>query len=294
MAWIELHQSLPTHRKTMEAADLLNISPVQLVGHMTCFWLWALDNAPDGRLEHASPRTISRAAQWSGDCAGFVDILEQVGFLERAGDGVLEIHDWWQYGGKLTDKRAANAARQREFRLRKQAVTVTSRATLQSRNGATVENRTVENSTQQNNVSSGSSRSLPREDETTTTTTTANAFSEYENGIARPTTPTEAEMLKALIDEHTDAWVCEAIREAVAGGKWRGGTRYLESILARWKAEGYKTRRKGNGINSRNTGGDGATSSADEPDRYAYDRAYLGTTDISPPGSAALRGAENT
>jgi hypothetical protein len=65
-AWLELHQSLPTHRKTLIMADALDVKPVQIVGHLTCLWLWALDNAQDGVL-HVSPQMIARAAQWEDE-----------------------------------------------------------------------------------------------------------------------------------------------------------------------------------------------------------------------------------
>ena len=67
MAWIQAHQSLPTHRKTLRAADALDIPPVYVVGHMISLWLWAIDNVPDGSLAGITPGMIARAAQWTGE-----------------------------------------------------------------------------------------------------------------------------------------------------------------------------------------------------------------------------------
>jgi hypothetical protein len=92
VAWLELHQSLPTHRKTLMMADALDVKPVQIVGHLTCLWLWALDNAQDGVL-HVSPQMIARAAQWEGDPQVFMDALLAAGFLDHDG----RIHDWDEY-----------------------------------------------------------------------------------------------------------------------------------------------------------------------------------------------------
>ena len=50
MAWIELHQSLPTHRKLGKLKRLLKIKTPQAVGHLAMLWLWCIDNAPDGNL----------------------------------------------------------------------------------------------------------------------------------------------------------------------------------------------------------------------------------------------------
>jgi hypothetical protein len=101
VAWIEVHQSLPTHPKTIEAAMLLDVSEAEVVGHIICLWLWALDARQDGRLDLAKPRVLARAAQWDKEPGRFVDALLAVGFLD--GDGA--IHDWDDYTGRLMERR---------------------------------------------------------------------------------------------------------------------------------------------------------------------------------------------
>src|SRR5688572_4048729 len=96
MAWLELHQSLPTHRKTLDLADALDIAPVTAMGHVCCIWLWAMDNAPSGSVAGIKPRTLARAAQWAGDPDAFTAALVASGFLHQDG----EIHDWQEYAGK--------------------------------------------------------------------------------------------------------------------------------------------------------------------------------------------------
>ena len=115
MAWIEIHQSLPTHKKTLLASDALGITPVHLMGHMVAFWLWALDNVPDGDLDNISPRVIARAAQWEGDPEQFVGALISVGFIDETGNG-LAIHDWYDYAGRLIERRIAERERSRQRR----------------------------------------------------------------------------------------------------------------------------------------------------------------------------------
>ena len=61
MAWIQVHQQLKDHRKLLAAADELEIEPPHMLGLLTSFWLWALDNAPSGSLEGISNRNIARA-----------------------------------------------------------------------------------------------------------------------------------------------------------------------------------------------------------------------------------------
>ncbi|HYW87224.1 MAG TPA: hypothetical protein VFB50_05615 [Chloroflexota bacterium] len=118
MGWIDVEDSLPTHRKTLEAADDLDIEPVQLVGHLTCFWLWATNNADNAGLlpKDIRARTIARAALWSGDADRFVAAIGGGRFLEERADGRLAIHDWDKHYGKWADRREKDAERKRDER----------------------------------------------------------------------------------------------------------------------------------------------------------------------------------
>ena len=100
MAWIQVHQQLKDHRKLLAAADELEIEPPHMLGLLTSFWLWALDNAPSGSLEGISNRNIARAAQWNKEPDAFVEAMKSAGFLDirvrgqadrPAGSGKTEI-----------------------------------------------------------------------------------------------------------------------------------------------------------------------------------------------------------
>ena len=121
MAWIQVHQQLKDHRKLLAAADELETEPAHMLGLLISFWLWALDNAPTGSLAGISTRTIARAAQWSGNAEELVDALTLAGFLDTDDTGELEIHDWYEYTGKLIDQREAEKIRSRNRRAAKQA-----------------------------------------------------------------------------------------------------------------------------------------------------------------------------
>jgi hypothetical protein len=151
MAWLELHQSLPTHRKTLMMADALDVKPVQIVGHLTCLWLWALDNAQDGVL-HVSPQMIARAAQWEDEARPFTEALLAAGFLEPDG----HIHDWDAYAGRLIEGRRKSAERAKAWREQHGTRNVPSISNAENAHGtrtvrvaneATVPNRTVPNRT---------------------------------------------------------------------------------------------------------------------------------------------------
>ena len=90
MAWIQVHQTLKDHRKLFDAADELEISPPHMMGLLISFWLWALDNAPTGKLDGITHRMIARAAQYEGDAEKLAAALIRAGWLDENEDGELE------------------------------------------------------------------------------------------------------------------------------------------------------------------------------------------------------------
>lgn len=120
MAWIELHQSLTTHKKTRRLARALGLGVPegipQTIGHLCLFWLWCVDGTEDGSLADLEAQDVADAAGWTGDPEKFTEAMIAAGFLERGPDG-MAIHDWYDYIGKLMEQR--EVAREKE-RLRKQ------------------------------------------------------------------------------------------------------------------------------------------------------------------------------
>ena len=89
MAWIELHQNLPAHRKVKKLKRLLKIKTPQAVGHLAMLWLWAVDNAPDGDLSALDPEDIdNQMAMIVGltEAATFGDARAAKVILEMLGD----------------------------------------------------------------------------------------------------------------------------------------------------------------------------------------------------------------
>ena len=104
MAWIELHQSLPQHRKLLALRDALGLRTPAALGHMCLLWLWALDNAPDGDLSALPARQLAEICQFSERRAGDLAVaLRTSGFV----DADWRLHDWGDYTGRLIDQRAA-------------------------------------------------------------------------------------------------------------------------------------------------------------------------------------------
>lgn len=118
MAWIELHQSLPQHRKLLALRDALGLRTPAALGHMCLLWLWALDNAPDGDLSALPARQLAEICQFSERRAGDLAVaLRTSGFV----DADWRLHDWGDYTGRLIDQRAASRERQRRRRARRRA-----------------------------------------------------------------------------------------------------------------------------------------------------------------------------
>ena len=115
MAWIEVHQSLPGHRKTLETAAMLHVKPREVVGLIVDLWLWSVDQAPEGDVTHISDSVLAMAAGWEGDATEFAGALTTAGFIERDENG-RRIHDWYEYAGKWIEKRKTDAERKKTER----------------------------------------------------------------------------------------------------------------------------------------------------------------------------------
>jgi hypothetical protein len=114
--WIELHQTLPNHPKLIRLASRLKIHSAQAAGHLTFLWLWALDYAPTGNLSSLEPAEIASAAKFDGDAETFSETLRQLGWVDSTG----HIHDWYDYAGKLIDRRERNREQMKKARSKPQ------------------------------------------------------------------------------------------------------------------------------------------------------------------------------
>lgn len=141
MAWVEFHQALPRHPKTLRVAVTLGVSRAQVCGHLAMLWCWALDARPDGGPLDAID--VIAGAEWEQPRKDFVGALMAAGFLDAREDGMW-LHDWDDYAGRLVAQRRANKQRMRDARAANVQRTTAARAP------ATVPNPTVPNPTEQN------------------------------------------------------------------------------------------------------------------------------------------------
>jgi hypothetical protein len=118
VAWIESHQALGHHPKTLALAAELKCTLPTAVGYLHYLWWWALDYAQDGVVTTRSQPVVVRACEWHGAPDRFWRALTDAGFVEQVDQesGSVRIHDWTVYAGKLIDQRRKDAERKRDSR----------------------------------------------------------------------------------------------------------------------------------------------------------------------------------
>ena len=228
MAWIELHQSVWDHRKTLTLAAELDLEDIYAAAHIIHLWTWALDNAPEGDLTGLMPRVIAIGAGWRNNPDQFVEAVIKAGWIDRVGDSLF-IHDWEEYAGKLMDRRASERERSRQRRAAaKRPVSnqqeTTGRPPDDHRTTVgTVPNRTVKDNN--NNDHPAPART--------------EIFSTFEKEFGRPLSPLEYEQITQWEKDFSAELILEALKRAVLGGK--RNFKYINSILLEWKKNTIRT-----------------------------------------------------
>ena len=59
MAWIELHDNLPDHPKTIASSTALKMDKDALVGKLCRMWTWAVNNREDGFIADDEMETVA-------------------------------------------------------------------------------------------------------------------------------------------------------------------------------------------------------------------------------------------
>lgn len=113
--WLELHQEMPRHRKTLALARLLRVDRRYAIGLIIDLWTWGLDNADwEGNLTGMTREDIALALDWPPKkAAGLVESLINAGWLEEHEEAYV-LHDWSDYTGKLSDKRELKRQQDRD------------------------------------------------------------------------------------------------------------------------------------------------------------------------------------
>ena len=85
-----------------------------------------MDYAQDGDLSRYDNEDIADACEWDGDASSLVQSFIESGFIDEDSRG-RHVHDWFDYAGRLIEKREQNKERKRRSRATKKDVTRPSR-----------------------------------------------------------------------------------------------------------------------------------------------------------------------
>jgi len=99
MAWIEVHQSLPTHPKTLKLSNITGYEIDRCVGKLVILWLWSLAQKEDGDLKDCDAVIIGKAAHITdpAEAQTFYGALIESKFIDQ---GTFLLHDWLDYAGR--------------------------------------------------------------------------------------------------------------------------------------------------------------------------------------------------
>lgn len=113
MAWIRLEDTIGEHPKTLRLAALLEVHPVEAVGHLAYLFTWVIRFRPSGYLGGLSADEIARAGRWAGKPEKFLEGLHEAGWLDLGPEKEnLSVHNWKKFtSGYLKAK--ADAERRR-------------------------------------------------------------------------------------------------------------------------------------------------------------------------------------
>ena len=244
--WIELHQEMPRHPKTLALAQALKISRREAVGLLIDLWTWGLNCADEtGHLRGITNEGIAMALDWSGrQAAKLVNALVDCGWIDGE-NGNYSLHDWADYTSRLSDKRK-DAERKREARKRAkqadespenpqnvpgQSADSPRKNTVNPRAGITKPNQTKPYITTSNN----NPASIPvEEDVSVDTAALRKVCEEFSQAIHKPNEK-EREQLRLLLGEYSMSTLLAAIQDASGKGR---SVNYLRTILESWKRAG--------------------------------------------------------
>lgn len=244
--WIELHQEMPRHPKTLALAQALKISRRETVGILIDLWTWGLSCADaDGGLKGMDEAGIALALDWPvKKSTSLVKAFVQCGWLDDLGNSKYRLHDWQDYTSKLSEKRK-DAERKRRARkaanhpdasppfpqnVPGQSADSPPQNAVNPRAGITQPNLTEPNHPNPPTPFPAAEESPEPSD------ALRGVLVSFEKNI-HPPKAAEAEVLRELCETYPAPSVLAAIAEAKGKGR---SANYIRSILEGWKQDGVK------------------------------------------------------
>lgn len=244
--WIELHQEMPRHPKTLALAQALKISRREAVGILVDLWTWGLSCAEeDGGLKTIDDAGIALALDWPIKKSGtLVNAFVQCGWLDDLGGGKYRLHDWSDYTSKLTEKRKDAERKRRAIRAANhpdaslpfpqnvpgQPADSPLQNAVNPRAGITQPNLTEPNHPNPPTPFPAAEESPEPSD------ALRGVLVSFESNI-HPPKAAETEILRELCETYPEPAVLAAIAEAKGKGR---SANYIKTILEGWKRDGVK------------------------------------------------------
>ncbi len=107
MPWIESHQELERHPKTLNLMSRMGWDLDTTIGKLHRFWWWCVDYAEDGDLQKYNDNCLSAAVGvLPGVSQQFVEAMFKSGWIDR--EPYFRVHDWWHYFGEFLKAKYKN------------------------------------------------------------------------------------------------------------------------------------------------------------------------------------------
>ena len=240
--WIELHQEMPRHPKTLALAQTLKVSRHEAVGILGDLWTWGLNCAEaDGSLKGVTDVGIAMAVDWPTKKASLLaKTLVTVGWLDQNDEG-YSLHDWPDYTSKLSEKRK-DAERKRNAR-KESKKSANSGESPQNVRGQSADNPTLTtragitqpNPTEPNQTSKlgDNNNPLPSTEEARDFSIVGKSFSECVKPLP---SSGDTDKLLQLLRKYGVNQLMAAIQEAQKGHGH--SVAYVQRILEGWERDG--------------------------------------------------------
>ena len=108
MPWIESHQTIERHYKTLDLMNEMGWELNATIGILHRFWWWCVDYTEDGDLRKHNPSRLGAAVGLFGSESNkFVNAMTKAGWIDSK--PYPHIHDWWDYIGRFLQVKYKNS-----------------------------------------------------------------------------------------------------------------------------------------------------------------------------------------
>lgn len=87
----------PSHPKVLGIANVLGIHRLHALGLLEQMFHWVYEYCPGGDIGKWSNQVIADGIHWDGDSDKLIDVLVDLGWIDRCANHRLVIHDWAEH-----------------------------------------------------------------------------------------------------------------------------------------------------------------------------------------------------